>query len=222
MCAEIRLRVKAGRFEGPLDLMYTLARREELGLSAMEVAPLAERVRHEARSCRQEPGVVARWARLVAGVAAAKAHALVPGAGEPLVLEEEAPARDRRLVAWTRALLALDVAAGATVTRRGEGGRPARPERVSDLVAARRRIKGRDAPVRPFTPPVPRADLSSRIAELEAFIAQGPVLLFDDADPPAQRVRSLLAGLLMVHGNRAILVQETPFGPILVERAPAR
>lgn len=222
MCADERFRVKTGRFEGPLDLMYTLARREELGLEAVEVSPLAHRIHRETRARIHELGTIGRWARLMAGVMAAKARALTPHPVERPLLEEDPPPRDGHLAAATRSLAALERSGQGALARRGEGGRPARPERVVDLLGAYRRLRERRVTPRAWTPPAVRAQIGPRIAELESLIEAGPVLLFAESDPPAERVRSLLAGLVMVHAARADLVQEAPFAPIVARKRCGR
>ena len=232
-------------FEGPLDLLLTLARTQKLDLAGISILSLVDQylaVIEGARRVRLE--LAADWLVMAAWLTWLKSRLLVPGGTDEA--EEGAHAsevlaqrlRDLEAVragtAWlnARPVLGWDVfARGAPEDHRvydRSSIRLDQPSFIRAYTEARRR--GTTMPVyrpRPLTLWTVRDALDRLRAmlggigdwtSLEAFL---PLAIAGTTERRAALASILLAGLEMARGGAVELHQEADFAPIMVRRGPA-
>jgi segregation and condensation protein A len=230
--------VSLAGFEGPLDLLLTLARAQRIDLAAIPILPLVDQYLAfiaEARALRLE--VAADHLVMAAWLAYLKSVLLLPREElpdpDPEMLAEQLRWRLLRLDAMRTAaerLMARDLL-GRDVFARGapEGLRQVRTARVDcglyDLLSAYGAIAGRPRNM-PWAPP-PRAvitleealeQLSRQIGtaldwtELKNFLPEG----LAPALKPSAIASSFVAALELARTGRAQLSQADAFGPLML------
>jgi segregation and condensation protein A len=232
------LLVRLEGFEGPLDLLLDLARRQRVDLARISILALVEQyleVINQARALRLE--IAAEWLVMAAWLAWLKSRLLLP--------KETEAAEEGELAAeaLTERLILLEAMrqAAAWLGARPELGRDVfargRPENftevdrsqlAADLPALLRAYAGvireRPAPYRP--PPPPLWTVRAALRKIETWLgaARGPLpleaFLPPELEPGPARAGAVaatfLAGLELTREGRLRLEQEEPFGPILV------
>lgn len=232
-------------FEGPLDLLLDLVRREKLDLGRISILALVEQylaVIEGARRVRLE--LAAEWLVMAAWLAWLKSRLLLPP-GTDEADEGELAAADlsarlaelaalRAGAAWLagRPQLGHDVFARGAPEDFTEEDRSRLKADVAGLVRAYLAARRRGATGRTYNPVRPplwsvqdaitrlRATLRHFPAvwtELEQFV---PDILFGSRERSAARASTLIAGLELAKGGVVQLRQDTSFGPILVRPAP--
>jgi len=236
------LHLSLSSWEGPLDLLLDLARRQRVDLASISVLELVDQflaVIRQRRSLRLE--VAADWLVMAAWLVYLKSAALLPRA------PAEEPDSDRMAEAlrWRlRRLEAMRRAAGQLLARpllgrdvhlRGapEGLRTVRESRFeADLTAlllaygamAARRARAAWAPVRP-----PVVTLEEALARLSALLGEASGwrelagFLVPATEPRLRRsalASGLLAALELARQGRLDLAQAAPLGPVFLRRRP--
>jgi segregation and condensation protein A len=228
-------------FEGPLDLLLDLVRREKLDLGRISILALVEQylaVIEGARRVRLE--IAAEWLVMAAWLAWLKSRLLLPP-GTAEADEGELAAADlsaslaelallRAGAAWlaARPQLGHDVFARGTPEDFTEQDRSRLLADLGGLVRAYLSGRRRGATGRSYNPTRPPLwTLQDAIARLRAMLGHGPATWselerFVPAFQPGTRERraarasTLLAGLELARGGVLQLRQDAPFGPILL------
>lgn len=228
-------------YEGPIDLLLTLARDQKVDLTRISILQLAEQYLAfvaEARRLRLE--LAADYLVMAAWLAYLKSRMLLP---EP---QEEEPSAEMLAAALTLQLQRLEAMQGAATRllaqpRLGRDRFPrGAPEDLPifarsrhtlalyDLLKAYGDIGGRQARVRPFTIPVTELySIEEAVARLQAMLGRLPDWSHLDALLPAGwrgqgvKARSLLASsfvaaLELAKAGRLELQQDQAFAPILL------
>lgn len=235
--AEDVLYLQLEGFEGPLDLLLDLARKQRVDLSRISVLQLAEQylaIVESARQVRLE--LAADWLVMAAWLAWLKSRLLLPAESVP----EEAEQGAEDLAARLRALEAMRAASSWLGDRPQLGrdvfpcGQPAMPEMdrsglildLPGLLRAYTTCARRAASSRTYAPER-RAlwtvqDALGRLLSLLGVAREWTNLVdflpFTLAGLPrrAAMASTLLAGLEMARDGRIRLRQDAPFGPVLV------
>lgn len=245
---EPRLVVDVGGFEGPLDLLLDLARRQKVDLHEISILALAEQYLafiEAARGMRLE--LAADYLVMAAWLAYLKSRLLLPeppkpegpSAGE---LASALASRLRRLEAIREAARLLDrmPQLGRDVFPRGrqerggdavvqDGTRPDFTASIFDLLDAYAKGRGRRAvPAAVTVARRPVWTLAEARDALQRLIGHGGDWVALDAcllrylSDPAMRASILASGLSaileMVREGEASLMQEAAFAPLLVRR----
>lgn len=225
-------------FEGPLDLLLTLARRQKVDLRAISILDLAEAyLAFIAEARRLEIALAADYLVAAAWLAYLKSRLLLPG---PETEEPEAEALAAQLARQLERLEAMR-RAGARLMARDRLGRDIHPRgaaepltetarivwraRLGDLVGAYARIRARDA-YRPLQ--VDRSMIVTMEEALERL--RGPLgvtlewralvtFLPRTTDPRSALASSFAAALELVRGGTVEMRQPAPFAPIQLRRA---
>lgn len=241
-----RLMLALGAYEGPLDLMLDLARREKIDLAALSMLALAEQYLGfiaEAKALRLE--IAADYLVMAAWLTWLKSRLLLPGKeddpappGEELA--EALAARLERLAAFHK----LGDLLGARLAEHGE----ARPRGLREAtISAHRPVWSVSLPellvaygqwrigtVKPTYHLVQRKTLSIPQARalLERLVGEGAhwlplsmlaALLRDEGDETESRsatASGLVAALELAREGRVSLKQETPFAPLYLKAKP--
>jgi segregation and condensation protein A len=242
--ADERLILDLDGFEGPIDLLLTLAREQKVDLARISILALAEQYLafiQNAQGLRLE--IAAEYLVMAAWLAYLKSRLLLPeGPEDPddgpsgEELAEALAQRLRRLAAIRRAAAELPARAlggrGRLARGRPEGIRvhtsSAFRVHLHELLRAYvefdRRVRERTLVVRP--PPVFRVEdalrrLAERLGgppewrELRSFLPAG---LADGLLRRSAVAASFAASLELVRTGRAELRQMRPFGPIFIRR----
>jgi segregation and condensation protein A len=227
-------------FEGPLDLLLDLARKQKVDLARISVLALAEQylaIVESARQVRLE--LAADWLVMAAWLAWLKSRLLVPAEA----VEPEAELAAETLAERLRALEAMRRAAGWLAERKQLGlevfarGQPTRPEvdrsvlsvDLPGLLRSYTACARRAAAARAYVPE--RRGLwtvQDALARLSALLGTARdwtnLAAFLPAALPglprrAAVASTFLAGLEMARDGRVLLRQDAPFGPLLVRAA---
>ncbi len=242
---ETRLVVDIAGFEGPLDLLLELAKRQKVDLRQISVAELADHYLALVASARQlRLELAADWLVMAAWLAWLKSRLLLPAPPEdadeqdPEELARDLAERLARLEAMRKAAGALLAQNRLGLTRFARGA----PEVVAtvrqvawkaelfDLLSAYVRVRSRDA-LQPYA--AQRSDVYSLDAALERLISllacavdwtELATFLPEAWKNPAERRRSGLAStffaaLELARRGSAELRQDFPFGPVRLRAA---
>jgi segregation and condensation protein A len=237
-----RLALSLDGFEGPLDVLLDLARRQKVDLRRISITALVdqylafvEEARARALTVAADHLVMAAWLTLL------KSALLLPSdpAEDPAPEDVAARLAHRlaRLQAMRDAAAALDARPrlGRDVHARGapEGLRRVRSGPVdadlADLVAAYGAVLARARPAT-YAPKRPAAvTIEQALARLQAWLGAAPGwasldllaarLAADPALARSARASALVAALELARQGRLELAQDAPFGPVRV-RAP--
>ncbi|MBV9735244.1 MAG: segregation/condensation protein A [Acidisphaera sp.] len=232
-------------FEGPLDLLLDLARRQKVDLARISILDLVEQflaVIEGARQIRLE--LAADWLVMAAWLAWLKSRLLLPDAAEAEAGEEAAEALAARLgalqamraaAAWLggRPLLGHDVFARGAPEELSEIDRSRLlldlPGLIRAYLAARRRAAAgrryRPPPLTLWSVKEALSRLGSLLGSLPDWTSLERFLPAGLASPLEQRAAlasTLVAGLELARGGTLRLRQEAPFGPILVASPAGR
>jgi segregation and condensation protein A len=228
--------VRLEGFEGPLDLLLDLARRQRVDLARISILDLVEQyiaVINAARALRLE--IAAEWLVMAAWLAWLKSRLLLPKENDEAEEGElAAEALTERLITLEAMRRAAGWLAGRPVLGRDVFAR-GQPERfttvdrsrlIADLPSLLRVyaavLRQRPRPYRP--PPPPAWTVRSALQRIESWLgeARGPLPL--EAFLPAELegglacagavAATLLAGLELSREGRVRLEQEAPFAPI--------
>jgi segregation and condensation protein A len=237
------LQVSLGAWEGPLDLLLSLARAQKVDLAQISILALTEQYLsyvEGARSLRLE--VAADYLVMAAWLAYLKSCLLLPRDPAQDPSPEELAARLQlrlqRLDAMREAgarLMARD-RLGRDVFPRGapEGLRQLRKARweasLFDLASAYGRVRARSAPVMHVVARQAVVTLEEAIERLSALI--GTALewtalerFLPSSQDPAYRssalASSFVAALELARQGRVEIRQEQPFAPLQLRRAPS-
>ena len=228
-------------WEGPLDLLLTLARAQKVDLRQISILQLVEQyLAVIERAAALELEVAADWLVMAAWLAYLKSALLLPrdAAEEPSPEEEALRLQHRleRLDAMREAgaqLMARD-RLGRDVFARGapEGVRVVRQARWSaslyDLLAAYGRVSARSRPTLHVVRAREVMTLEDALARLDALLGRSTGwdrlerFLPDLASPRLRRsalASSLLAALELARQGRAELRQAAPFDPLYLRPA---
>ncbi len=236
------LHVQLEGFEGPLDLLLDLARKQKVDLARVSVLALAEQylaIVEGARQIRLE--LAADWLVMAAWLAWLKSRLLVPADATE---QEEGELAVETLAERLRALEAMRAAAAWLAARPQLGadvfarGRPEQHEEVDrsvlrldlpSLLRAYTACARRAAAARTYAPERRRLwtvqDALERLAGLLGTARDWTSLdlFLPQAAPGLPRraavASTLLAGLEMARDGRLKLRQDAPFGPVLVRAA---
>lgn len=237
-------------FEGPLDLLLDLARRQKVDLARISILELAEQYLAFVEAARAEQlDLAADYLVMAAWLAYLKSRLLIP---DPPSDDDEPPAemvaaalafRLRRLEAMRRAGRALlnRPQLGQDALERGEpqgGGSATRPEWTAtlyDLLTAYARQRTRNVKSSVTVARRPTWSLAEARAALERLVGRttewsrldGLLLRFMTPEMRASVVASSLgASLELAREGHMELRQERAFGPLFVRRtlplAPSR
>ncbi len=236
------LHVQLDGFEGPLDLLLDLARKQKVDLARVSVLVLAEQYLAFVEGARQvRLELAADWLVMAAWLAWLKSRLLVPaGSAE----QEEGELAAETLAERLRTLEAMRAAAAWLGARPQLGtevfarGRPEQHEEVDrsallldlpGLLRAYTACARRAAASRTYAPERRQLwtvqDALIRLATLLGTARDWTNLdLFLPQTPPglprrAAVASTLLAGLEMARDGRLRLRQDMPFGPVLVRAA---
>ena len=235
--------VDVGGFEGPLDLLLDLARRQKVDLHEISVLALAEQYLafvEEARSLRLE--LAADYLVMAAWLAYLKSRLLLPEPPKPegpsaSELATALALRLRRLEAIRKAaqLLSERPRLGRDVFERGAPDSPEEPRTdgtftasLHDLLSAyarqRQRHVGSHVTIakRPFWSLLEaRGAIESLVGLAGDWVALDTYLLRYVVEPGMRATvlaSALSATLEYVREGRAVLRQDVPFGALLVRR----
>ncbi|MFN8503638.1 segregation and condensation protein A [Kouleothrix sp.] len=228
-------------FEGPLDLLLRLIEREELDITAVALAQVADQYLAHVRSLEApEPGALSSFLVMAARLLLIKSRALLPrppAAAGPDDPPDEAAELARQLREYQRykqaaALLRAWEASGRrSFLRVAAPPTPALPKpdkldiTLSEMIAAVQRRMQLLLPLDPPEVPLPApkiitvAEMAGRIRERLA--AQQWISFEDLLSLAARRVEVIVAlwSVLELLKRRAIVVeQEAIFGPIMIGR----
>jgi segregation and condensation protein A len=239
------LHLRLDGFEGPLDLLLDLARKQRVDLARVSILALAEQylaIVEGARRVRLE--LAADWLVMAAWLAWLKSRLLLPAEAAE---QEEAEQAAEILAERLRALEAMRAAAAWLAARPQLGtdvfacGQPDRPEvdrsalllDLPFLLRAYTACARRAAAARTFAP-VQRGvwTVQDALDRLAALLGTARDWISLDRFLPdlaaASRLQqrasvasTLLAGLEMAREGRLRLRQDAPFGPVLVRAAAA-
>ena len=234
-----RLVLQLAGFEGPLDLLLELARKQKVDLAQISILALVEQylaVFEGARAVRLE--LAADWLVMAAWLTWLKSRLLLP-AGSVEALEAEIAAETlaarlaelqlmRAAAAWlgSRPQLGHEIfprgAPEDLVERDTSGLKADLPGLVTAYLAALRRAGGRTR-YRPAPPSL--WTVQEAIERIVAMLGAGPdwadlmQFLPDHLSDPERRAAlasTLVAGLELAKGGTAQLRQEAQFGPIMI------
>jgi segregation and condensation protein A len=237
--------VDVGGFEGPLDLLLDLARRQKVDLHEISVLALAEQYLafvETARTMRLE--LAADYLVMAAWLAYLKSRLLLPEPPKPegpsaSDLATALALRLRRLEAIRKAaqMLAARPQLGREVFARGAREEPVQTGEQTftaslyDLLSAYARQRQRLASnhvtfaKRPFWSLVDaRAALERLVGQAGDWMALDSYLLRYVAEPgmrPTVMASALSAALEFVREGRVVLRQDAPFGPLMMRRREA-
>lgn len=244
---ESQLQLHLEGFEGPLDLLLELARAQKVDIAKMSIVALVDQYIAVIDRARAEGGIrlelAAEWLVMAAWLAWLKSRLLVPEDERSAEEDPEALAgaltdrlveleRMRAASLWLgrRPWLGHDVfARGAPESLKVEdrsGIAADLPALLQAYVAGRRRALA----LRPYRPKPRRlwsvqealirlTRLVGEVPEwtvLQSFLPEDPAL--DPVERRAALASTLIAGLEMARGGGIELLQERPFGPILLRR----
>ena len=240
---EDNLLLQLDGFEGPMDLLLDLARRQKVDLARISILSLVEQylaIVEGARQIRLE--LAADWLVMAAWLTWLKSRLLVPTGGEGAVdaeLAGEALAsrlQDLQAVRAAAAWLATRPQLGRDVFRRGAPELLREYDRsrlVADLpgllrgyLAAVRRA-GSQRRYRPqrrtfWTMQDALARLGTMLGRRPGWTSLGAFLPMEVLAPLERRAAvasTLLAGLELARNGQADIRQDQPFGPILLRAA---
>lgn len=235
------LLLKLDGFEGPLDLLLDLARKQRVDLARISILALAEQYLAIIESARELClELAADWLVMAAWLAWLKSRLLLPADSAE---EEEGEVAAEILAERLRALEAMRAAAawldarpqlGQDVFSRGQTAAPEAdrsipivdlPSLLRAYTACARRAAGsrRYVPRRPalWTVQDALARLAALLGQARDWSSLERFLPETRAGLPrrAAMASTLLAGLEMARDGRLHLRQDAPFGPVLI-RAP--
>ncbi len=241
-------RLSVAGFEGPLDFLLEMIRRQQVDLGQLSILTLTDQLVAAIEAGGIPLEQRAAWlvmgsellllkARLLLPASPAEAEDAQAAAARRLFLLEEL-ARMRAGAAWLGARPQL----GQAVFSRGRGAPAARPQAelyVAFLEATLAMLEGPPeppaAPATPYRPAPPDlwrvGDARARIAQLLLRHPDGlPLLACLPPFPPrapdrplqlrAALASSFTAGLEMAREGAVALAQGEPFGPLLLRAAP--
>ncbi|NNM73379.1 segregation and condensation protein A [Enterovirga aerilata] len=237
--------VDVGGFEGPLDLLLDLARRQKVDLHEISVLALAEQYLafvETARTMRLE--LAADYLVMAAWLAYLKSRLLLPEPPKPegpsaSELATALANRLRRLEAIRKAagLLSQRPQLGREVFARGwretpvQAGPQSFTANLYDLLSAYARQRQRHVSNHVTVAKRPFWSLVDARAALERLVGQaGDWMVLDSyllryvvepAMRPTVLASALSAALEFVREGRAVLRQDAPFGPLMVRRCEA-
>lgn len=231
-------------FEGPLDLLLRLIEREELDITAVALAQVADQYMAHVRAlAAPEPGALSAFLVLAARLLLIKSRALLPrppaapGPGEP---PDDAAELARQLREYQRyKQAALQLRSWHEQGRRSylRVAAPALPPRpapdrldvtLAEMIAAVQRRMQQLLPLDPPELPLPAPKIITVAAMAERIrsrLAAQEWISFDDLlELAAQRVEVIVAlwSVLELLKRRAIVAEQAHnFGPIMIGRGPA-
>jgi segregation and condensation protein A len=238
---EASIAYRVAGFEGPLAVLLRLIEREELDITAISLAQVADQfVAHIAAQPGSDPGVLAEFAAVASRLLVLKTRVLFPRPPvQPDREREEDDADD--LVRQLREYRQFKGVAAALAERDGIEGRTFFPLELPDRALTGATAEVTLAPVRAFdlvrvvqrrlarqpaTPRLlalaPRISVGEMIGRLVEGLRSLPAgeLRFSRAIPaPRTRIEivtTFMAILELVRRRRAEAVQEVPFGEIIV------
>jgi segregation and condensation protein A len=238
---EASIAYRVAGFEGPLAVLLRLIEREELDITAISLAQVADQfVAHIAAQPGSDPGVLAEFAAVASRLLVLKTRVLFPRPPvQPDREREEDDADD--LVRQLREYRQFKGVAAALAERDGIEGRTFFPLELPDRALTGATAEVTLAPVRAFdlvrvvqrrlarqpaTPRLlalaPRISVGEMIGRLVEGLRSLPAgeLRFSRAIPaPRTRIEivtTFMAILELVRRRRAEAVQEEPFGEIIV------
>jgi len=227
-------------WEGPLDLLLALARRQKVDLRRLSVLELVEQYLAAVGDPRRQPlELAAEWLVMAAWLAFLKSALLLPA---PPEAEPDAATEAERLRHRLLRLDAMRQSAAALFARprighdlfpRGapEGlavvSRPAWVAGLHDLLAAYGAVQARNRRVVHQVPPRPVVTLEQALeglADALAHQADWAALdrLVDDVPAPLRRsglASGFAAALELARTGRAEIRQEAPFAPVMLRAA---
>jgi segregation and condensation protein A len=229
-------------FEGPLDVLLRLIEREELDITAISLAQVADQfVAHITAQPDRDPALLAEFAAVASRLILLKTRGLFPRAPEaPAPGADERPDEDdlvrqlleyRQIKAAAEGLAARDRAGArafaplAAPAHAAAGATPEitlAPARQFDLLrATHRRLSRQPATPRVLTlvPRISVGEMAARILERLGLRPPGEVRLSRLATEARSRpdvVTTFMAILELVRRRRVEAIQEVPFGDIVV------
>ncbi len=231
---QVRLEV----FEGPLDLLLTLIRRQELEITAVSLAAVTDQyLAYLERLQEIDPGALASFLEVAAQLVLIKSRTLLPRPQRE-VHEEDGEDPAEVLAQRLREYAQFKTAAQALRERSERGLRayvrvappPALPRRVDlgevsleDLLAAVREALD-EKPMPPLSQVVEpiRVTIEERIAAIHRSLARAPRVSFRsllaDCTSRIEVVITFLALLELIKQRQVVVSQEKLFGEILVSR----
>ncbi|WP_027134693.1 segregation and condensation protein A [Geminicoccus roseus] len=232
--------VELGGFQGPLDLLLDMARRQKVDLRALNLVALVDQfVAYLQAARRRELTVAADYLVMAAWLLWLKSRLLLPKE-EPDEEAEEAvddlEARLRRLDAIKAFARELETMPRLGFERLARGvaesfaleTRYLPTASLGDLVAAHAGLKRRHQAVILRFPPPPTWSIDQAMARFEALVSGTSWLELESLLPPdladgfgrrTALASGLVAGLELARQGRIELVQDRAFGPILVRGA---
>lgn len=242
--AEARLIVDLDGFEGPLDLMLDLARRNKLDLSDIPILALADQYLAYIRAAQNlKLEIAGDYLVMAAWLTYLKSRQMLPrrveeAAADPLV--EDLAARLQRLDTIRRAgaLLADRLALARETFARGAEDQRAVPRRLSwevslvDLATAyaeRRLVQAKShyhiAPRRTLSIPEAREILARLIGNAAEWCPIDVLLAairMGEADGRSTRASTFVAALELAREGRVELRQDEAFAPLMVRVAAGK
>ncbi|HET8632126.1 MAG TPA: ScpA family protein [Thermomicrobiales bacterium] len=232
-----RYQLRLPGFEGPLDVLLRLIERDELDITAISLAAVADQfLAHLAALPDRDPAVLAEFAVIASRLLVLKTRVLFPR--PPATPDPDAPDDDADdLVRQLQEYRRLKEAAGALAARDAGGLRAYEPLAApppesftaevtlapagpADLVRAVHRRLARLPATPRLLALVPRVSVGEMAARLaERLRARGELRFRALVRPPQPRdevVTTFMAILELVRRRRAEAHQETPFGEIVV------
>ncbi|MDB5591366.1 ScpA family protein [Enterovirga sp.] len=236
--------VDVAGFEGPLDLLLDLARRQKVDLHEISILALAEQYLafvETARTLRLE--LAADYLVMAAWLAYLKSRLLLPEPPKPegpsagelasalaLRLRRLDTIREAARLLGERAQLGREVFPARARTVEAPVGRPRYEASLFDLLSAYAAQRDRQVEVTVTVHRRPVWSLDDAREALRRLLGRGqnwteldPYLLRYVGSPPATPASvlasSLSALLEMVREGRAVLEQDAPFAPLRVRRA---
>ncbi len=232
-------------FEGPLDVLLRLIEREELDITAISLALVADQfVAHLAAQPERDPALLAEFAAVASRLLLLKTRGLFPRAAGVAIVESDATQDEDDLVRQLLEYRRIKDAAAGLATRDRDGERTFAPLTVPahatagatpeitlapagafDLLRAVHRRLARQ-PVAPrvlnLAPRISVGEMAARILDRLLSRPRGDVRLSRLALGARSRpevVTTFMAILELVRRRRADAVQEVPFGEIVVVTA---
>ena len=228
-------------FEGPLDLLLRLIEREELDITSIALAQVADQYLTHVRSIvNPDPAALSAFLTMAAKLLLIKSRALLPRPQavreikESLNEEEELVQQLREYQRYKQVALLLRTwqdEGRRSFTRQATPPLPMfkRPEKIDVtlqelIVALQRRMQLMPTPETPTVPlPIPKVITVSEMAAQiqERLRVQEPIHFEDLLSLTAQRVEIIVAlwAVLELLKRRVIVVEQTDlFGPINIHR----
>ncbi len=215
-------------FEGPLDVLLRLIEREELDITEISLALVAEQfVAYIAAQPDSDPALLAEFAAVASRLLLLKTRGLFPRAAEtPLAESDVAPDEDdlvRQLIEYRQ----IKGAAGGLALRDRAGLRAFAPVAVPAHATAGAVPEITLAPAGPFDllravhliPRISVGEMAARVLERLLTRPRGDVRLsrlVREAHSRPEVVTTFMAILELVRRRRADALQEVPFGDIVV------